>query len=199
MSLLLICHCAWTEEPGGLWSMGSQRARPNWATEHAHTQTVPLQHETESSPKAENPRHRSGSRAPISEPVKHIERKCRVVGRAKALGPTRWCLMPAPQPPAVAQPAVFPLPPRSLYGGPAGLWLRCLCWVESTTYPTGWVWGWDLLWPMKCEQKWHSLPVPSWPGGILRSIVRVVAVAVACFSFVLFLDKGGQSQPSAKV
>ena len=171
-------------------------------------------------------RHRSGSRAPINEPMKRIERKYRVVGRVKALGPTRWCLMPAPQPLAVAQPALFPLPSGSFYGGPVGLALWCLCWAESTSYPTGWVWGWDLLWPMKCGQKWHSLSVPSWPGGILRSIVRIVAVAVACFYFVLFklsgyfpspweedlgpqiscpldvfLDKGGQSQsqPSAKV
>ena len=56
-------------------------------------------------------RHRSGSRAPINEPMKRIERKCRVVGTVKALGPTRWCPMPAPQPLAMAQPALFPLPP----------------------------------------------------------------------------------------
>ena len=27
----------WTEEPGGLHSMGSQRVRHDWATEHTHT------------------------------------------------------------------------------------------------------------------------------------------------------------------
>ena len=29
----------WTEEPGGLQSMGSKRVRQNWATAHAHTHT----------------------------------------------------------------------------------------------------------------------------------------------------------------
>ena len=30
----------WTEEPGELQSMGSQRVRHNWATKHAHTLSV---------------------------------------------------------------------------------------------------------------------------------------------------------------
>ena len=30
----------WTEEPGGLKFMGSQRVRQDWATEHAHTMTT---------------------------------------------------------------------------------------------------------------------------------------------------------------
>ena len=29
----------WTEEPGGLQSMGSQRVRHSWTTEHTHTHT----------------------------------------------------------------------------------------------------------------------------------------------------------------
>ena len=30
----------WTEEPGRLQSVGSQRVRQNWVTEHAHTHFV---------------------------------------------------------------------------------------------------------------------------------------------------------------
>ena len=29
----------WTEEPGGLQSMGSQRVRHDWATDHKHAST----------------------------------------------------------------------------------------------------------------------------------------------------------------
>ena len=36
-SSILAWEIPWTEEPGGLQSMGSQRDRHNWATEHAHT------------------------------------------------------------------------------------------------------------------------------------------------------------------
>ena len=32
----------WTEEPGGLQSMGSQRVRHNWVTKHTHTQKLDL-------------------------------------------------------------------------------------------------------------------------------------------------------------
>ena len=31
-SSMLACRISWTEEPGGLWSMGSQRVGHNWAT-----------------------------------------------------------------------------------------------------------------------------------------------------------------------
>ena len=33
---ILAWRIPWTEEPGGLQSMGPQRVRHNWATEHAH-------------------------------------------------------------------------------------------------------------------------------------------------------------------
>ena len=33
---ILAWRIPWTEEPGGLQSMGSQRVRHNWATEHTH-------------------------------------------------------------------------------------------------------------------------------------------------------------------
>ena len=36
-SSLLAWKIPWTEEPGGLQSMGSQRVGHDWATEHAHT------------------------------------------------------------------------------------------------------------------------------------------------------------------
>ena len=32
----------WTEEPGGVQSMGSQRVKHNWATKHTHTHTHTL-------------------------------------------------------------------------------------------------------------------------------------------------------------
>ena len=32
----------WTEKPGGLQSMGSQRVRHDWATKHTHTKTTNL-------------------------------------------------------------------------------------------------------------------------------------------------------------
>ena len=35
-SSILAWTIPWTEEPGGLQSMGLQRVRHNWATEHAH-------------------------------------------------------------------------------------------------------------------------------------------------------------------
>ena len=40
-SIILAWEIPWTEEPGGLQSMGSQRIRHNWATKHAcaHTHT----------------------------------------------------------------------------------------------------------------------------------------------------------------
>ena len=38
-SSILAWELPWTEEPGGLWSMGSQRVRHDLATEHAHTST----------------------------------------------------------------------------------------------------------------------------------------------------------------
>ena len=31
LSSILACRIPWTEEPGGLWSMGSQRVRHNWS------------------------------------------------------------------------------------------------------------------------------------------------------------------------
>ena len=43
----LTTHCSilawkipWTEEPGGLWSMGSQRVGHDWVTEHGHTHAL---------------------------------------------------------------------------------------------------------------------------------------------------------------
>ena len=39
-SSILAWEVPWTEEPGGLQSMGSQRAGHNWATEHTHTHRV---------------------------------------------------------------------------------------------------------------------------------------------------------------
>ena len=36
-SSILAWKIAWTEEPGGLQFMGSQRVKHNWVTEHAHT------------------------------------------------------------------------------------------------------------------------------------------------------------------
>ena len=38
-SSILAWRTLWTEKPGGLQSMGSQRVRHNWATEHAFTHT----------------------------------------------------------------------------------------------------------------------------------------------------------------
>ena len=35
-SSILAWKISWTEEPGGLWSMGSQRVRHNWVNEHAY-------------------------------------------------------------------------------------------------------------------------------------------------------------------
>ena len=35
-SSILAWRNAWTEKPGGLWSMGSQRVRRDLATEHTH-------------------------------------------------------------------------------------------------------------------------------------------------------------------
>ena len=35
-SSMVAWKISWTEEPGGLQSMGSQRVRHDWATEHAH-------------------------------------------------------------------------------------------------------------------------------------------------------------------
>ena len=35
-SSILACEIPWTEEPGQLQSMGLQRVRHNWVTEHAH-------------------------------------------------------------------------------------------------------------------------------------------------------------------
>ena len=35
-SSILACKILWTEEPGGLQSMGSQRVGHDWANEHAH-------------------------------------------------------------------------------------------------------------------------------------------------------------------
>ena len=36
-SSILVWEIPWTEEPGGLQSMASQRVRQNWATSHVHT------------------------------------------------------------------------------------------------------------------------------------------------------------------
>ena len=38
-SSILAWKILWTEEPGGLQSMGSRRVRHNLATEHTHTHT----------------------------------------------------------------------------------------------------------------------------------------------------------------
>ena len=38
---ILVSRTPWTEEPGGLWSMGSQRVRHDFATWQAHTQIIP--------------------------------------------------------------------------------------------------------------------------------------------------------------
>ena len=35
-SRILAWEIAWTEEPGRLQFMGSQRVEPNWVTEHRH-------------------------------------------------------------------------------------------------------------------------------------------------------------------
>ena len=39
-SSILAWEIPWTEEPGGLQSMGSQGVRHAWATEHADTRTI---------------------------------------------------------------------------------------------------------------------------------------------------------------
>ena len=36
-SSILAWEIPWTEEPGGLQSMGSERVRGNWVTEHTHS------------------------------------------------------------------------------------------------------------------------------------------------------------------
>ena len=38
--LILAWEIPWTEEPGGLQSMGSQGVRHDWATEHTYTRTI---------------------------------------------------------------------------------------------------------------------------------------------------------------
>ena len=40
-SSILAWRIPWTEEPGGLQSRQSQTVRCNWATEHAHTSSLP--------------------------------------------------------------------------------------------------------------------------------------------------------------
>ena len=42
-SSILAWRIPWTEEPGGLWSTGSQRVRHDLATEHACTHQGPYQ------------------------------------------------------------------------------------------------------------------------------------------------------------
>ena len=42
-SSILDWKILWTEEPGGLQSMGLQRAGQDWATEHTHTSIPNLQ------------------------------------------------------------------------------------------------------------------------------------------------------------
>ena len=37
---ILAWETPWTEEPGGLWSVGSQRVRYDWATEHADNEAL---------------------------------------------------------------------------------------------------------------------------------------------------------------
>ena len=39
-SSILAWKIPWTEEPGGLQSLGSQRVRHNWATKHEHTRVT---------------------------------------------------------------------------------------------------------------------------------------------------------------
>ena len=39
-SSILAWRIPWTEEPGGLHSMGSQRAGHDWVTEHVHRSTI---------------------------------------------------------------------------------------------------------------------------------------------------------------
>ena len=39
-SRILACKISWTEEPGGLQSMGSQRVGHHQATEHTHTSSL---------------------------------------------------------------------------------------------------------------------------------------------------------------
>ena len=41
-SSILAWKILWTEEPGSLQSMGSQRVRHNWATKHTHTSKGPF-------------------------------------------------------------------------------------------------------------------------------------------------------------
>ena len=38
---ILAWRTPWTEEPGGLQSIGSKRVRQDWATEHTHSRTCP--------------------------------------------------------------------------------------------------------------------------------------------------------------
>ena len=38
-SSILACEIPWSEEPGGLQSMGSQRVRHDWGTDHHNTTT----------------------------------------------------------------------------------------------------------------------------------------------------------------
>ena len=42
LSSILAWEIPWTEEPGGLQSMGSQRVRHNWVYTHTHTHTYTL-------------------------------------------------------------------------------------------------------------------------------------------------------------
>ena len=42
-SSILVWRIPWTEEPGGLQSMGLQRVGLNWVTDHTDTQTARLQ------------------------------------------------------------------------------------------------------------------------------------------------------------
>ena len=43
-SSILVWKIPWTEEPGGLQSMGSRRARYDWAHTCAHTITIKSEH-----------------------------------------------------------------------------------------------------------------------------------------------------------
>ena len=40
MASILAWKISWTEEPGGLQSIGSQKVRHNWVTTHIHTQEI---------------------------------------------------------------------------------------------------------------------------------------------------------------
>ena len=48
---ILACEIQWKEEPGGLYSIWSQRVRNNWTIEHTHTNIWKEGHDKDTSRK----------------------------------------------------------------------------------------------------------------------------------------------------